>query len=115
MSRHRVAPYRSVNGVHSINFDRRMRSEGKPVPEEHTTLGPPRFPVNRTCPGVSGVVVAEDRVGVVAIVSAGIHVKRAVAPAPPVPAAGSRPGRVGRDHFPAHRECVARHASEMDG
>ena len=115
MSRHRVAPPRSVNGVHSMNFDRRMRSEGKPVPEEHTTLGPPMFPVNRTCPGMSGVVVAEDRVGGVAIVSAGIHVKRADAPAPPVRAAASRPGRVGRDHSPAHRECLAGHASEMDG
>ena len=98
-----------------MNFDRRMRSEEKPVPEEHRTFGPPMFPVNCSCPGMSGVVVAVDRVRGVVIVSAGIHVKRAVAPAPPVPAAGSRPGRVGPDHFPAHRECVARHASEMDG
>ena len=115
MNRQRVAPSRSVNGVHSMNFDRRMRNEGKPVPEEHTTLGPPMFPVNRPCPGMSGVVVAEDRVGGVVVVSAGIHVKRADAPAPPVRAAASRPGRVGRDHSPAHRECLAGRASEMDG
>lgn len=114
MSRHRVAPPRSVNGVHSMNFDRRMRSEGKPVPEEHRTFGPPMLPVNRACPGMSGVV-ADDRVGGVVIVSAGIHVKRADAPAPPARAAASRPGRVGRDHSPAHREYLAGRASEMDG
>ena len=63
-----------------MNFDRRMRSKGKPVPEEHRTFGPPMFPVNRTCPGMSGVVVADDRVGGVVIVSAGSHVKRAARP-----------------------------------
>ena len=115
MNRQRVAPSPECQRGSLHGLRPTYGNEGKPVPEEQTTLGPPMFPVNRTRPGMSGVVVAEERVGGVAIVSAGIHVKRADAPPPPVRAAASRPGRVGRDHSPAHRECLAGHASEMDG